>query len=129
MSHRLLIVDDSMSMRAVIMKVISMTGFVPDELLQAGNGRQALDVLAENEVDLVFTDINMPEMSGLEMLQEMRADQNLADIPVIVITTEGSAERRQEAESLGATGFLQKPFQPADVKDILETTLGWRDDS
>lgn len=129
MSHRLLIVDDSVSMRAVIIKVISMTGFVPDELLQAGNGREALDVLALNKVDLVFTDINMPEMSGLEMLQAMRADPALAEIPVIVITTEGSAERRQEAQSLGATGFLQKPFQPADVKNVFETTLGWRDDS
>lgn len=129
MSHRLLIVDDSVSMRAVIIKVISMTGFVPEELLQAGNGQEALDVLASNKVDLVFTDINMPEMSGLEMLKAMRADPAMADIPVIVITTEGSAERRQEAQSLGATGFLQKPFQPADVKNVLETTLGWRDDS
>ena len=112
MSFNVLIVDDSRSMRAVIKKTISMSGFKMDQCLEAGNGREALDVLAKDWVDVIVSDINMPEMNGLEFLGELKKDDLLKAIPAIVISTEGSKKRIQDAFDLGARGFIKKPFLP-----------------
>ncbi len=128
MSFNVLIVDDSRAMRAVIKKTISMSGFKMDQCLEAGNGREALDVLARDWVDIIISDINMPEMNGLEFLGELKKDSLLKAIPVIVISTEGSERHVQDAYDLGARGFIKKPFLPEEIKKVLYEVLGVNDE-
>ncbi|SEM26625.1 two-component system, chemotaxis family, response regulator CheY [Syntrophus gentianae] len=128
MSFNVLIVDDSNSMRGVIKKIISMSGFKVDTCLEAGNGREAVTLLENNWVDVIISDINMPEMNGLEMLSHLKKDDLFRDIPVIMITTEGSSTRMEEAFQYGAKGFIKKPFLPEDLKKILNEVLGVCDD-
>lgn len=124
MAFNILIVDDSMSMRAVIKKIISLSGLQVDEYLEAQNGKEALSILARNWVDIILSDINMPEMNGIEMLQELRKDDLYRQIPVVFITTEGSKERIEEALRAGASGFLKKPFLPEELKALLHQIVG-----
>ncbi|MBW1670870.1 MAG: response regulator [Deltaproteobacteria bacterium] len=128
MSFNVLIVDDSRSMRAVIKKTISMSGFKIDQCVEAGNGREALDVLAKSWVDVIISDINMPEMNGFEFLEELKKDSLLKAIPAIVISTEGSEKRIQNAFELGAKGFIKKPFLPEEIKKVLYEVIGVSDE-
>jgi two-component system, chemotaxis family, chemotaxis protein CheY len=124
MSFNVLIVDDSFSMRSVIKKVLSMSGFHMDRCFDAGNGCEGLAVLEKEWVDVILSDINMPEMNGLEMLRRMKENPVYQNIPVIVISTEGSEERINEAFCNGAKGFIKKPFLPEDLKKTLHDVLG-----
>ena len=124
MSFNVLIVDDSRSMRGVIKKIISISGFKMDQCLEAGNGKEALEVLAGNWVDVIMSDVNMPEMNGFELLEELKRDELLKNIPVVIITTESSEDRMEYAFSLGAKGFIKKPFLPEEVKKILHEVIG-----
>jgi two-component system chemotaxis response regulator CheY len=128
MSFNVMIVDDSNAMRGVIKKIISMSGFKMDKCLEAGNGKEAMSLLEDNWVDVIISDINMPVMSGLEMLSHLKKDDLFGDIPVIMITTEGSSTRMEEAFQHGARGFIKKPFLPEDLKKILNEVLGVCDD-
>jgi len=119
MSFNVLIVDDSNTMRAVIKKVISISGFKMGQCIEAGNGKKALEVLTDNQVDVIVSDINMPEMNGFELLKSLKEDDLLKNIPVILISTESSEKRMQDAFNLGAKGFIKKPFTPEAVKKIL----------
>ena len=124
MSFNILIVDDSSAMRAVIRKIISMSGFKMDKCLNAGNGREALEILVNEWVDVIISDINMPEMDGLELLARLKQDDLYKEIPVIMISTEGSDERMQEAFVCGAQGFIKKPFLPEELRRILYEIIG-----
>ncbi len=124
MSFNVLIVDDSNSMRAVIKKIITISGFQMDKCLEAGNGREAMELLAQNWVDVIVSDINMPEVNGLELLDQLSSNDMLKEIPVIMITTEGSEERMKEAFSRGAKGFIKKPFLPEEIKKVLYQVIG-----
>jgi two-component system chemotaxis response regulator CheY len=124
MSFNLLIVDDSISMRAVIKKIITISGFQMDKCLEANNGREAMDLLSTNWIDVIISDINMPEVNGLELLDQLKKNDTLKEIPVIMITTEGSSERMQEAFNRGAKGFVKKPFLPEEIKKILYDVIG-----
>lgn len=124
MSFNVLIVDDSNAMRAVIKKIITISGFQMNSCLEAGNGREALEILSENWVDIIISDINMPEVNGLELLDRIRKNDTFKEIPVIMITTEGSSERMQEAFNRGAKGFIKKPFLPEDIRKILHQVIG-----
>jgi two-component system, chemotaxis family, chemotaxis protein CheY len=124
MSFNVLIVDDSNSMRAVIKKIITISGFQMDKCLEAGNGKQALDLLADNWVDVIISDINMPEVNGLELLDKLRSNETLKEIPVIMISTEGSSERIREAFTRGAKGFIKKPFLPEEIRKVLYKVIG-----
>jgi two-component system chemotaxis response regulator CheY len=87
-----------------------------------------MKVLSDQWVDLVLTDINMPNMTGLELVKAMKEDDLLRSIPVVMVTTEGSEERVQESLRLGASGYIKKPFQPEDLKEILCSILGEKED-
>ena len=128
MSFNVLIVDDSNAMRAVIKKIISMSGFKMDKCLDAGNGREALDTLAHEWVDVIISDINMPEMNGLELLARLKQDDLYKEIPVIMISTEGSEERMREALHGGAQGFIKKPFLPEELRKKLYEIIGVSND-
>lgn len=124
MSFNILITDDSLSMRAVIRKVINLSGIPVAECFEAANGRQALEILSQHWVDVIISDINMPEMNGMELLQELRKDKLFQEIPVIMVSTEGNRERIEEAERMGARGFLKKPFVPEELRSELYRILG-----
>lgn len=128
MSFNVLIVDDSNSMRSVVKKIITMSGFKMDDCFEAQNGKEALEILSKVWVDVIISDINMPEMNGLELLNALKQDELYREIPVIVITTEGSSERMEEAFKFGAKGFIKKPFLPEDVKKILHEVIGVNQD-
>ncbi|MBU8850143.1 MAG: response regulator [Desulfobacterales bacterium] len=124
MSFNVLIVDDSNTMRAVIKKVIAISGFKMAQCIEAGNGKKALEVLTDNRVDVIVSDINMPEMDGFELLKNLKGEDLFKNIPVILISTESSEKRMQDAFDLGAKGFIKKPFTPEAVKKILNEVIG-----
>ncbi len=128
MSFNVLIVDDSNSMRAVIKKIISISGFKIDQCIEAVNGKEALEALTDNWVDVIMSDINMPEMNGFELLKRLKKDNLLKDIPVIMITTESSEKRMQDAFNLGVKGFIKKPFLPEEIRKILYEVIGVNDE-
>lgn len=128
MAFNVLIVDDSLSMRSVIKKTIRVSGFKVGEYFEAADGKEALKILADAWVDLVLTDINMPNMDGLELIAEMHNDQILRSIPVVMVTTEGSEKSVQKSMEMGAKGYIKKPFQPEDIKRILNSIMGEAED-
>jgi len=119
MAYNVLIVDDSQTMRKVIQKSVALSGFEMGDCLEAGNGREALEILRSRWVDLILADINMPVMNGLEMLRELNQDEIYRSIPVILITTESIEKWRDEAQALGIKGYIQKPFHPEAVRNVL----------
>lgn len=127
MSYNVLIVDDSRSMRSVIKKMLSLSGFQVGEYLEASNGREALDMLENNWIDLVLSDVHMPVMDGLGLLRAMNAAGLLKDLPVVLVTTEANEERLSEAMALGARGYLRKPFRPEEIRGLLSEILGGSD--
>lgn len=129
MAFNVLIVDDSSSMRAVIKRSIKVSGFNVGEYLEAADGREALTVLNDQWVDIVLTDINMPNMNGMQLITEIKADAMLRSIPVVMVTTEGSEKRMQESVELGASGYIKKPFLPEDVKRTLSDIMGETEDA
>ncbi|MDD5169809.1 MAG: response regulator [Syntrophales bacterium] len=128
MTFNILIVDDSYSMRSVIRKIISLSGFKVDQCFEAENGREALDVLSNNWVDVIISDINMPEMNGIEFIKQLKQDNLFKEIPVIFVTTEGSRERILEAKQAGAGGFLKKPFLPEELRKLICDLVGLSND-
>jgi two-component system chemotaxis response regulator CheY len=124
MAYRVLIVDDSPAMRAFVRRVIQLSGFEVSACFEASNGEEALDRLREEWVDAVLTDINMPGMDGEEFLRRLEMDELLRSIPVIVISTDGTENRIARMLSLGARGYIAKPFLPEALRAELERTLG-----
>ena len=127
MAFNVLIVDDSSSMRAIVKKIIKVSGFNVGKFLDASDGKEALKVLADEWVDIVLTDINMPNVNGMELMAEMKKDELLRSIPVVMITTEGGEKKMQEAMDLGASGYVKKPFLPEDIKRTLISIIGAED--
>lgn len=123
MAFNILVVDDSETMRAVIKKTITMSGVHVGEFREAGNGKEALQVLENAWMDVVLTDINMPEMGGVELLQSVKSNEVLRNIPVIFVSTESSQSRMDEVEHLGAAAYVKKPFIPEKIKEVLLDVL------
>jgi len=123
MSLNVLIVDDSAVARAMIAKTLRAAGLPIGQALEAANGQQGLAVLAQNWVDLVFADINMPVMNGQEMIDRIRANPAWADLPIVVVSTEGSRTRIESLRAKG-TEFVHKPFSPEVVRDVVANLTG-----
>jgi two-component system, chemotaxis family, chemotaxis protein CheY len=124
MAFNILIVDDSPAMRRVVRRVVDLSGVQVGKYLEAADGKQALAVLRAEWVDLVMTDINMPEMDGEELLLELRKDDTLASIPVPVVSTDRSEARIRQMLALGADGYISKPFMPAALCEEMHRLLG-----
>jgi len=120
-----LIVDDSSVMRKIVERSLRQAGLELSAVLEAGNGRDALDVLREKTVDLIVSDINMPVMNGLEFVENLQQLPELKKVPVIMITTEGSESYVMKALQCGARGYIRKPFTPDEVKQqVLPAVAG-----
>jgi two-component system, chemotaxis family, chemotaxis protein CheY len=123
MSYNLLIVDDSNIIRKSLIKALGMIGLDLGAIFEAGNGQEGLALLAKERVHLIFLDINMPVMNGVEFLQALRQIDGLRDLPVLIISTEGSQPRYDELEALGIQGVLRKPVRPEALAGTVETIL------
>ncbi|MCC6491013.1 MAG: response regulator [Candidatus Hydrogenedentes bacterium] len=124
MALNILVVDDSDTVRAIILKTLKMSGIALNAPLEASNGAEALTVLKEQWVDLVLTDINMPEMGGVELIERMKEDDILKAIPVVVVSTEGSATRIEELKAKGVKAYVRKPFTPEQIREVVDQVLG-----
>jgi two-component system chemotaxis response regulator CheY len=124
MALNIMIVDDSPVMRSFIRRVVGLTGLEVGEFYEAGHGGEALQLLRKSWVDLVLTDINMPHMNGEEFIRELESDELLRTIPVIVVSTDSTSARVQQMMTLGAKGYVSKPFLPATLRDEVEKILG-----
>jgi two-component system chemotaxis response regulator CheY len=114
-----LIVDDSAAIRKILQRVLGQASVSISQLFEAGDGVEALEILKKNSVGLILSDINMPNMDGLEFLSQVRMVEAWKSIPVVMITTEGSHARVMEAVRLGASGYVRKPFTPDQIKEKL----------
>ena len=114
---RVLIVDDSSVMRKIVARSLQQAGLNLAQVLEAGNGAEALAVLRQAKVDLILCDINMPVMDGLEFVKQLPGVENAQGVPVVMITTEGSEGHVVQALSAGARGYIRKPFTPEQVKE------------
>ncbi len=128
MAYNILIVDDSVPMRSVIKKTIHLSGFKVGGLFEAANGKEAMDLLRREWMDLVLTDYNMPEMNGLELLEEMKKDEILRSVPVVMVTTEGSQGRVETFLEMGAADYIKKPFTPEEIRSKLNRLMGEEED-
>jgi two-component system chemotaxis response regulator CheY len=116
MAFNILIVDDSSTMRKIVLRTLKQTGLDVGEVYQAGDGEEALALLAENSVQLILSDWNMPNMDGLGLVQAVRNDPGNAHIRIIMITTEGGEAKVDEAMAAGANGYVKKPFTADDLE-------------
>jgi len=135
MSLNVLIVDDSDVIRTMIARTLGLSQVPLGAIQQASNGREALAILEQEWVDLVLADINMPVMDGAEMIERMRQQPETADIPVIVLSSEGATERVAELMRHGVTAWVRKPFTPEELRDAIRalpsdetTSAQWADE-
>ncbi len=119
MPKKILIIDDSNTMRKIVTRSLRQAGIDVGEILEAGDGVEALALLDGQKVDLVLSDINMPNMDGIEFLRQKATRAAIKDIPVVMITTEAGADILGEAKSLGAKGSIKKPFTPEQIEETI----------
>ncbi|MBE0577740.1 MAG: response regulator [Desulfuromonadales bacterium] len=121
MSKKILIAEDSLTMRSLIVSTIEAMGDY--ETVEAGNGFEALRILPREKVDLIITDINMPDINGLELISFIRNNENYRNTPLVIISTESSERDREKGMSLGANAYLVKPFAPDQLQQLLRDYL------
>ncbi len=122
-SIRALIIDDSSVMRKIVERSLRQAGIELTQVFEAGNGAEALAILQESQVDLILCDINMPVMDGLEFIKQLPGVANAKEVPVVMITTEGSESHVVQALSCGARGYIRKPFTPEQVREQIKPFL------
>ena len=128
MSFNILIVDDSKTIRSVIKKTLQIAGVPIGELYEAENGQEGLVLMQDNWIDLVFVDINMPVMTGIEMIEKMDKDKLLEKLPVILVSTEGSKTRVEKLIQRGVKAFIRKPITPETLRNVVREVMGDYDD-
>lgn len=121
MGLNILIVDDSAMMRAMIRRVTVLCELPIGQVYEAANGAEALQVLETHDVHVLFTDINMPVMSGPELLRSIAGQERWRDLLRVIISTDGSEARRQEVRDLDVRLYVEKPFRPEVMRDVLST--------
>jgi two-component system chemotaxis response regulator CheY len=124
MAYNILIVDDSKIIRSVIKKTLEISGIPVGEIFEASNGLEGLTAMREHWIDLVFADLNMPVMNGLEMLDMMAQEKLIQKIPVLICSTEGSKTRIEELFKKGVRAFLRKPITPEVLRNVVREVMG-----
>ncbi len=119
MSVDVLIVDDSAAIRKILQRMLGQAGVTLGKVVEAGDGVEALERLKAQPVNLILSDINMPNMDGIQLLTELKSKAESKHIPVIMITTEGGEAKVMEALELGAAGYVRKPFTSDQIKEKL----------
>lgn len=124
MAYTVMIVDDSEIIRSVLERALMMTRLPIDCFIQAANGKDALEQLSKKWVDIVFSDLHMPEVDGMGLVTAMAQSAELRDIPVVIISTEGNKSCIDALMEKGVKGFLRKPFTPEKLRALVVETLG-----
>lgn len=119
MGKTVLIIDDSNTMRKIVSRSLRQAGLDCDAILEAADGAEALALLENEKVDVILSDINMPNMDGIEFLRIKGTKDNIKAIPVVMITTEAGADILSETRALGSVGNIKKPFTPDQVREVL----------
>jgi two-component system, chemotaxis family, chemotaxis protein CheY len=120
----ILIVDDSSVMRKIVERALRQAGLALKTVFEAGHGVEALEILRKEKVALILSDINMPNMDGLEFLRQLRSQELANEVPVVMITTESSEDHVRAALIAGAQGYIRKPFTAEQVKDRVLPLIG-----
>jgi len=120
MAKRIMTVDDAASVRQLVSFTLKKEGY---EVVEACDGKDAVQKLGSTDVDMVVTDLNMPEMNGIELIKNLRAQAKYRFIPIIMLTTESQAGTKQEGKAAGATGWIVKPFQPEQLIGVVKKVL------
>jgi two-component system, chemotaxis family, chemotaxis protein CheY len=120
MSKTILAVDDSASVREVVKYTLEKAGY---QLLQAVDGQDALNKVDGKTIHLVLTDLNMPRIDGIELIRRMRAMAQYKYLPIVLVTTESQAQKKEEARKAGATGWIVKPFTPEQLLAVVNKVL------
>ena len=115
-----LIVDDSAAIRKILQRVLRQADLPVGAVFEAGDGKEALEALKAQPVGLVLSDINMPNMDGIEFLRNLKTNESWKALPVVMVSTEGSQAKVLEAVELGAAGYVRKPFTAEQIKEKLE---------
>jgi two-component system, chemotaxis family, chemotaxis protein CheY len=121
MSKLILTADDSSSVRQMVAFTLKGAGY---SVVEAADGKDALTKANSDAVNMVVTDLNMPNMNGIDLIKALRADPKYKFIPIIMLTTESQATRKQEGKSAGATGWIVKPFKPEQLLAVVKKVLG-----
>ena len=121
MTKTVLSVDDSASVRQMVKLTLAGAGY---EVIQACDGAEGLEKARGAAADVVLTDLNMPGMNGLALIRELRKLPTYTGVPIVLLTTESDAERKQQAKAAGATGWITKPFQPEQLLSVTKKVLG-----
>ncbi|MBK7293616.1 MAG: response regulator [Holophagaceae bacterium] len=120
MGRLILTVDDSSTMRQMITFTLKGAGF---DVLEAGDGVEALEVATGKKLDLIITDVNMPRMDGITLVQRLRALPQFKFTPILVLTTESDASMKMKGKEAGATGWIVKPFSPEKLLDVVNKVI------
>ena len=121
MPTRILAIDDSPTIRGLVSRALKTAGF---EVYTASDGVEGLGVLADADPDLIITDVNMPRMDGFGLIEGVRGSLEYASVPILVLTTESGADLKARARKAGATGWIVKPFEDAQLVSIIDKVLG-----
>jgi two-component system, chemotaxis family, chemotaxis protein CheY len=121
MSKTIMTVDDSASVRQMVSFTLRDAGY---QVVEAVDGKDALSKLGGVPVQMIITDLNMPNMDGIELIRNVRRDSSSKFVPIIMLTTESQAEKKQEGKSAGATGWIVKPFKPEQLLAVVKKVLG-----
>ncbi len=127
MSYNVLIVDDSSVVRSIVRKSIKMSGIETSAVFDAANGKEALKVLNDEWIDIVFADLNMPEMNGVELVEKMSEDNMLVSTPVVIISSEHREKRIEELKARGIRAYIKKPFRPENFASVVQDVLAESD--
>jgi two-component system chemotaxis response regulator CheY len=123
MGYNILIVDDSVIARSVIGKAAVLSDVGTGKIFNASNGAEALEILRDNWIDIVFCDINMPVMSGVEMIERMAEDGVTGSVPVVVVSSDGCLSKINRLKELGVREYIRKPFTPEEIGAALRRLL------
>ena len=118
----ILIVEDSSTTRALIRAVIDELGDF--DTVEAATGFEALKMLPQQEYDLIITDINMPDINGLELINFVRSNARYSHVPIIIVSTERSEEDKKRGMALGATAYVSKPFKSLELQEVIQKIIG-----
>ena len=121
MPESILAVDDSASMRQMVSFTLKGAGY---EVVEAADGVEALNIARGRPVNLVITDVNMPKMDGISLIRELRSLPSYKFTPLLMLTTESGAEKKQQGKAAGATGWIVKPFNPEQLLNTVKKVLG-----
>lgn len=123
MALDVLIIDDSAAIRKILQRVLLQANIGVGKIHEANDGQEGLSRMASESVGLILSDINMPNMDGLEFLKAVKANPDWKSVPVLMVTTEGGQDKVIQALQLGASGYVKKPFTPEQIKEKLATAF------